>query len=77
MKVGDYIEILRADHDRGAISMKGIVLEVDIDTGLWPVSRVYLFDEQTIAWYYEYEITVISEATNDRTIQGLLSCIGE
>tara|TARA_R100000008_G_C3549239_1_gene149398 strand:- start:782 stop:1015 length:234 start_codon:yes stop_codon:yes gene_type:complete len=77
MKVGDYIEILRPDFDDGTMILRGIILEVDTDTGLWPVSRVYLFEEQTIEWYYEYEITIISEAIDGRAIQSLLSCAGE
>ena len=78
MKVGDYVEIMHNDTDKSIRILRGIVLQVDNEVGLWPASRVYLFKDSTISWYYEYELTVISEAEeNGGTIQGLLSRAGE
>ena len=74
MKVGDYVEIMRSDPpDRTYIS-RGIVLEVEDEIGLWPTGRIYLFNEQNISWYYEYDITVISEASDDGEVRDILSC---
>ena len=63
MIAGDYIGILKSDPGQGTRTLRGIILEIDDGIGLWPACRVYLFEEQSISWYYEYEITVISEGT--------------
>ena len=74
IRIGDYVEIMRPMLP----AIRGIVLEVDREHGLWPACRIYVFNQNEILWYYEYEITIISEAgQDDRTIQGVLSCVGE
>ena len=75
MTIGDYIEILKSDPGHGPSALRGIILEVDDEVGLWPACRVYLFEEQSISWYYEYEITVISEGTGSGKIQDILPSI--
>ena len=75
MKPGDYIEILQSNQVLGPQTLRGIILEVDRKIGLWPACRVYLFENGSVTWYYEYEITVISEANEDGKIQDILSYI--
>lgn len=75
MKPGDYIEILQSNQALGPQTLRGIILEVDAEIGLWPACRIYLFEIGSVSWYYEYEITVISEASEDGKIQDILSCI--
>tara|TARA_R110000824_G_scaffold260244_1_gene448860 strand:+ start:477 stop:704 length:228 start_codon:yes stop_codon:yes gene_type:complete len=75
MKPGDYIEILQSNPVLGPQTLRGIILEVDTEIGLWPACRVYLFENGSVSRYYEYEITVISEANEDGKIQDILSCV--
>jgi hypothetical protein len=75
VRPGDYIEILQSNHVLGPQSLRGIILEVDTEIGLWPACRVYLFKIGSVSWYYEYEITVISEASENGKIQDILSCV--
>ena len=75
MRPGDYIEILLSDQVFGPQSLRGIILGVDREAGLWPACRIYLFENGSVTWYYEYEITVISEANKNGKIQDILSCV--
>ena len=77
MKVGDYVEIIRSEPYAGTSTLRGIVLEMDRESAVWQACRIYIFEEYSSAWYYEYEITVISEADEDGSIQDILSCSGE
>ena len=40
MKPGDYIEILQSNQALGPQTLRGIILEVDAEIGLWPACRI-------------------------------------
>jgi hypothetical protein len=77
MNVGDYVEIIRSEPYTGTTTLRGIVLEMDRESAFWKSCRIYIFEEYSCAWYYEYEVTVISEADENGDIQDILSCSGE
>ena len=77
MNIGDYVEVVRSEPYAGVTTFRGIILEADNEMGFWKACRIYLFEEYSSAWYYEYEITVISEAKEYGEIQSILSCSGK
>jgi hypothetical protein len=67
--IGDMVEVMFNESGPGSngpvVTERGIVLEEDQEAhSFWPVYRIHFFERVERNWHYEYELTLISEATH-------------
>ena len=68
--IGDIVEVMYNEagiSTQGPIIVRrGIVLEEDQEAhSFWPVYKIHFFEQTERNWHYEYELTLLSEATHN------------
>ncbi len=64
VKIGSLVEVMHSSAQGEVNTSRGVVLQLTKE-GLWPSYQIYFFDKCEKAWHYEYELTPISEATEN------------